>query len=102
MEIDVPSHDDLGLQLADVVAGEVRECFRNNQESLTDGTTLRLITPESDEPLQNFMKITDSFMKIGALSPMSVLLPGACGWNSVVRDYYGPISSLRNTDTALF
>lgn len=70
MEINIRSHDDLGLQLADVVAGEVREFFRSNPAPLTESATLRLIKPGSDEPLQKFIEINTLF-KNGVLSPMS-------------------------------
>jgi len=36
VDIDTPSHDELGLQLADVIAGEVRDFFRSNPEALTE------------------------------------------------------------------
>jgi len=71
MEADISSHDDLGLQLADVIAGEVRDFFRNNPESLTESASLRLITPESDEPVQRFEKIAGNVFKKGVLTPMS-------------------------------
>lgn len=71
MEANIASHDDLGLQLADVIAGEVRDFFRNNPESLTESASLRLITPESDEPVQRFEKIGDNVFKKGVLTPMS-------------------------------
>jgi hypothetical protein len=71
MEIHIPSHDDIGLQLVDVVAGEVRSFFRRNPEALNESATLRLITGDSDEPLEYFMEFNDSVHKIGALSPMT-------------------------------
>jgi len=71
MEINIRSHDDLGLQLADIVAGEVREFFRDNPEPLIENSTMMLITPESDEPLQKFIEINGITFKNGALSPMS-------------------------------
>jgi hypothetical protein len=71
MEANIESRNDLGLQLADVIAGEVRDFFRNNPESLTESASLRLITPESDEPVQRFEKIGDRLFKKGVLTPMS-------------------------------
>jgi hypothetical protein len=71
MEANISSHDDLGLQLADVIAGEVRDFFRSNPDSLTESASLRLITPESDEPVQRFEKIGDLVFKKGVLTPMS-------------------------------
>lgn len=71
MDINIHSEDDLGLQLADVVAGEVRDFFRSTPEALTENATLTLITPESDEPLQRFIQMNGLTFKNGALSPMS-------------------------------
>jgi hypothetical protein len=71
MEIGIPSHDELGLQLVDVFAGEFRDFFRNNREALTEGTTSMLITATSDEPLQQFQDVGNARFKTGALSPMS-------------------------------
>ena len=71
METNIHSEDDLGLQLADVIAGEAREFFRSTPEALTENATLRLITPESDEPLQKFIEMNNVIFKSGALSPMS-------------------------------
>jgi len=74
MEANISSLDDLGLQLADVVAGEVRDFFRSNAEPLTEGATLRLITPSSDEPVQRFERIGDATFKKGILTKMSSAL----------------------------
>ena len=71
MEIDTPSHNDIGLQLVDIVAGEVRAFFRRTPEALSENSSLRLITNDSDEPVENFLEFADSLHKIGALSPMS-------------------------------
>lgn len=71
MEIGIPSHDELGLQLVDVFAGEFRDFFRNNGEALTEGTTSMLITATSDEPLQQFQDVGDARFKSGTLTPMS-------------------------------
>jgi hypothetical protein len=71
MESDIRSHDDVGLQLADVFAGEVRDFFRNNPESLTEAATPTLIKPGSDEPLQHFEEAENRIFKTGVLSPMS-------------------------------
>ncbi|MGH9713183.1 MAG: hypothetical protein ACRD5M_07785 [Candidatus Acidiferrales bacterium] len=95
MESGIRSHDDIGLQLADIIAGEVREFFRGNPESLTESSTLRLITPESDEPIQRFMPIQNRIFKTGVLSPMS---PGLAGKlvrrnTATIISYYYPILS---------
>jgi hypothetical protein len=93
--MNVQSQDELGLQLADVIAGEVREFFRSNQEALTESATLRLITPDSDEPLQKFIEMHNITFKHGALSRMS---RGLCRKlrrrNSAnIISYYYPILS---------
>jgi hypothetical protein len=71
MEIDIPSHQDLGLQLVDVVVGDVRHFFRENREFLTENATLKLIDNQSDEPLQQLLEYNNTLHKIGALSQMS-------------------------------
>jgi len=95
MEINIESHDDLGLQLADVIAGEVREFFRSNPEALTEHSTLRLITPESDEPLQRFIEVNNITFKNGALSPMSRALNRKLARRNSANiiSYYYPILS---------
>jgi hypothetical protein len=70
MAIDRRSEDELGLQLADVVAGQVREFFRQNPAALTTSATLNLITPDSDEPLQQFQELAGRIFKRGVLSRM--------------------------------
>jgi hypothetical protein len=74
MDVDTRSQDDLGLQLADIVAGEVREFFRRNPQSLIESSTPRLITATSDEVLQQFERADGAMFKTGALSPMSAEL----------------------------
>lgn len=68
------SQDELGLQLADVVAGHVRNFFRNNPAALTEASTARLITATSIEPLQKFEEITGVLFKTASLHPMSARL----------------------------
>ena len=71
MEIDRTSEQELGLQLADVVAGEVRDFFRSNDLPLTESTTPRIIDPTSDERLQQFEQMEGHLFKSGSLVPMS-------------------------------
>jgi hypothetical protein len=71
MDVHTPSHEDLGLQLVDVLAGEVREFFRRNPEALTEAATLELIDGGSDEPVQVFREFNNSLHKIAVLSPMT-------------------------------
>lgn len=68
------SEDELGLQLADVVAGYVREFFRRTPIALTEGSTARLITATSEEPLQKMELMDGVLFKIGSLQPMSARL----------------------------
>lgn len=98
MEIGISSHDELGLQLVDVFAGEMRDFFRSNGEALSEGTTSRLITAASDEPLQQFQELGDRNFKIGALTPMSAGL-----WRKLhhrnrahVLSYYYPVLAAGN------
>jgi hypothetical protein len=88
MDVDTLSHEDVGLQLVDVVAGEARAFFRYNPEALTENATLRLITSKSSEPLENLMKLNGSVHKVGALSPMSRSLAAKLG----VENSENPIS----------
>lgn len=64
------SEDELGLQLADVIAGYVRDFFRNNRLALTAGSTPRLITPTSHEPLQVFQELNGKLFKYASLQRM--------------------------------
>jgi hypothetical protein len=88
MDVDLPSHDDVGLQLVDVVTGEARAFFRRNPEALTENATLRLITSRSTEPLENLMELNNSLHKVGALSRMSRSLAAKLG----VKNSENPIS----------
>src|SRR5205807_3206273 len=49
LTIDTPSHVEVGLQVADLVAGEVRRFFRFNPDLLTSGSDLTLITFEHQD-----------------------------------------------------
>lgn len=68
------SEEEIGLQLADVVAGDVRHFFRNDPDALIEGSTNRLITPDSDEPLQKFDELGGHLFKAASLRPMSTRL----------------------------
>lgn len=70
MDINRRSEDELGLQLADVIAGHVREFFRNNPQPLNVGSTPRLITATSDEPLQKFETMDGMLFKAASLHPI--------------------------------
>lgn len=49
LDAQTASHDSIGLQIADIVAGEVRRFFRYNSELLTEGSGLELIDFEFHE-----------------------------------------------------
>jgi hypothetical protein len=93
MDIHIASHEDVGLQLVDIVAGEVRGFFRRNPEALSENATLTLITTDSDEPLQYFLKFNQSIHKVGALSPMSSPLAAKLGLENSdnLISYYYPV-----------
>jgi len=95
MGINTRSVDELGLQLADVIAGEVRGFFRSNPDALTENATLRLITPESDEPLERFIRINGITFKNGALSPMPTSLHRKLARRNSANiiSYYYPVLS---------
>jgi hypothetical protein len=91
MEIDIPSHNDLGLQLVDLVAGEVRSFFRRNPEALTENSSLQLITNDSDDPVEHFLEFGNALHKIGALSSMSTSLRdklGVANSDNLISYYY--------------
>lgn len=50
MTFDIDSRESLGLQVADLVAGSVRNLFRVSPELLTHGTTRNLVTNRTQEP----------------------------------------------------
>ncbi len=64
------SEQELGLQLADLMAGEVRQFFLSHPEFLTFGCTLTLVTPQSREPLQEFKEIGGVLGKTGRVLHM--------------------------------
>jgi hypothetical protein len=62
------SDSELGLQIADVVAGEVRRFFRFNSELLSFGSSLQLVTPESRDELDSFVVFQNVAMKDGRMT----------------------------------
>lgn len=70
MEIQIPSEEEVGLQLADLMAGEIVGFFKANEELLTHGSTSRLITPVSQEPIQTVASLGKHGVKTGVLTPM--------------------------------
>lgn len=68
---DEKSEDELGLQLADLFAGEVRDFFSGNQELLQHAATPRLITATSEEPRMTTIEAGGRLLKTGALNPLT-------------------------------
>lgn len=54
-----------GLQAADWVVGAARAWYRANENPLNWNSTFRLITPESEEPIQEFLVVRGLAGKIG-------------------------------------
>jgi len=52
LDIDRKSEHELGLQLADLMAGETREFFRSYPEMMSHGATRRIINQLSEEDLE--------------------------------------------------
>jgi Protein of unknown function (DUF3800) len=52
LDIHCNSEDELGLQLADLVAGETREFFKSYPEMMSHGATRRIINQFSEEDLE--------------------------------------------------
>lgn len=67
------SEDELGLQMADLMAGEIRVFFEGNEGLRSYGATRRLITPQSEEPMVTIAEVDGHHFKTGALQRM----PGA-------------------------
>ena len=96
MEIGVTSDQELDLQLADVLAGEVRQFFRSNPEFLTFGSTLKLITPQSSEPEAVYEKIKGTWFKKGRITRlprelMNKLMRARS--NSLLPYYHSPFAA---------
>jgi hypothetical protein len=72
MDIETHSEDELGLQLADLVAGEIVDFFKANEELLAYGSTSRLITPVSEESIQTIASLGRRWVKTGVLTPMPI------------------------------
>lgn len=61
----ITSDRSAGLQVADWIAGMARAWYRANDNHLNWKSSYTLITPESDEPIQEFMPIARTMAKIG-------------------------------------
>jgi hypothetical protein len=52
MEVVPDSRNELGIQIADLMAGETREFFDANRGLMSEGATRRIVTQISDEPFE--------------------------------------------------
>jgi hypothetical protein len=73
-----PSHTEVGLQLADLMAGEIRLFFEEHPAMLTSGATHKLITGSSREPAEWWEEPLGILQKLGSVTPMPQELKDAC------------------------
>jgi hypothetical protein len=64
------SENEMGIQLADLIAGEARAFLEANRGLLEHGASPKLITPDSDEPVQAYGIFFDKPFKTGAVTSM--------------------------------
>lgn len=64
------SDQEIGLQVADFVAGEVRRFMQANEELLRYGASRRLITPTSREAVMTATRLGEAVFKTGVLHRM--------------------------------
>jgi hypothetical protein len=65
LDTSLRSEEEVGLQLADIVAGEVRRFFRFNNELLTFGSSLTLVSGESEDELECGIPMNGILVKSG-------------------------------------
>jgi hypothetical protein len=70
VNITTKSEDPLGLQLADLAAGETRAFLEANRDLLETGSNPKLITPSSDEPIQGIIQFKGQDFKATAITMM--------------------------------
>ena len=70
IRVDRTSHKELGLQLADLLVGEIRRFFEANSSLLSHGALQTLITPATDEPIQAVIRTRDRTVKTGVITSM--------------------------------
>jgi hypothetical protein len=73
-QYDRTSEQEIGLQFADLVAGEVRQFFVSNPDMLIFGASQKLITPTSREPIMTATQIGSTWFKTGVLHRMPTTL----------------------------
>ena len=67
------SEQEIGLQLADLAAGETRAFLEANRDLQEYGASPKLITPTSDEPIQGVSELSGRLFKVNAVT----MMPGA-------------------------
>ncbi len=67
MDNSVSSEDEVGLQLADLLTGEVRWFFGANPEFLTNQSSSRLVTGTSQEDIEMWITAFNIYHKYGAI-----------------------------------
>lgn len=72
-----PSHEEIGLQIADLMAGEIRAFFEENPSFLTSQSTPKLITSGSREAAEWWESPLNIFQKLGALTEIPQSLKAA-------------------------
>jgi hypothetical protein len=70
VNITTKSEDSIGLQLADLAAGEARAFLEANRDLLETGSSPKLITPSSDEPIQGIIQFKGQNFKATAITMM--------------------------------
>jgi len=68
MDNTIASEDEVGLQLADLLTGEVRMFFELNPEFLTDQSSRTLVTSSSREEIEMWTTAMGIYHKYGSLS----------------------------------
>ncbi len=68
------SEEEAGLQIADLMVGEVSAFFKANDALLTHGASRQLVTPTSNEPINTVTQIGGQVFKTGALHKMPAQL----------------------------
>lgn len=67
------SEQEIGLQLADLAAGETRAFLEANKDLLEYGASPKLITSHSEEPIQGVLEFQGKNFKVNAVT----MMPGA-------------------------
>jgi hypothetical protein len=66
-----PSHTEIGLQIADLLAGEIRSLFESYPELLTESSHLELVTGASREDVEWWETSLGLYQKLGHLTKIS-------------------------------